>query len=46
MRCRLERQIVSVIVPEGTSIPDKPRLVFAQDKINIYQNAVLVRPAD
>jgi|TARA_B110000483_G_scaffold121150_1_gene146265 glycerol transport system ATP-binding protein len=46
VRCRLERQIVSVIVPEGTSIPDKPRLVFAQDKINIYQNAVLVRPAD
>jgi len=46
LRCKLGQQIVSVIVPEGQSIPDKPRLIFAQEKINIYQNAVLVRPAD
>jgi glycerol transport system ATP-binding protein len=46
LRCKLGQQIVSVIIPEGQSIPDKPRLIFAQEKINIYQNAVLVRPAD
>lgn len=46
VRCKLGQQVVSVIVQEGQSIPDQPKLVFAQDKINIYCNEVLARPVD
>lgn len=44
VRCKLGSQLVNVIVPEGASVPKNPKLVFAKDKINIYQNDILVRP--
>ncbi|MFK7863071.1 MAG: ABC transporter ATP-binding protein [Pseudohongiellaceae bacterium] len=44
VRCEVGSQVVNVIVPEGTSVPQNPKLVFAQDKLNVYQNDVLVRP--
>lgn len=44
VRCKLGSQTINVIVPEGSTVPENPKLVFAQDKLNVYQDDLLVRP--
>lgn len=42
VRCNLGGQSISVIVPERAQVPSAPKLIFDPEKINFYQNSVLV----
>ncbi len=42
VRCTLQGQAISVIVPEKMPVPEPLKLNFDLEKINIYQNSILV----
>ena len=42
VRTRFQGQAVNVIVKEGQALPSSPRLHFAPEKLNVYQNSFRV----
>jgi glycerol transport system ATP-binding protein len=44
VRASVQGQAINVIVKEGVSIPESPRLKFAIDKLNIYKDSYLLEP--
>jgi glycerol transport system ATP-binding protein len=44
VRTLVQGQAVNVIVREGSSIPESPRLNIATDKLNVYHDSFLMEP--
>ena len=44
VRTLVQGQAVNVIVKEGSSIPESPRLNIATDKLNVYHDSFLMEP--
>lgn len=44
VRANIEGHSINVVLNEGESVPESPKVIFDPSRINIYQNDHLVRP--